>query len=96
MMIRAFCALLCLSTLSSCNTSSAGNLLMAPFKLGKGILNMAGRTLGRVVEADSQAPNPETEALPKPHTRLPEQRGAGANAQTAAQVVIMADEEPST
>lgn len=95
MMIRAFCALLCLSTLSSCNTSSAGNLLMAPFKLGKGILNTAGRTLGRVVEADSQAPNPETEALPKPHTRLPVERKANATAQTAAQVGLKIDEAPS-
>jgi hypothetical protein len=94
MIIRALFALLCLFVLSSCNTSSAGRLLMMPVNLGKGLLNTAGRTLGRVVEADSQAP--DAEALPKPHTRLPVQRKTEVITQSAAPMVMRVDETPST
>ena len=91
MMIRALCALLCLSLLSSCNASSAGRMLMMPVNLGKGLLNTAGRTLGRVVETDSQAPKPETEALPKPHSRLPTEREPG----TPEALAVVADRQAS-
>lgn len=94
-MIRALCALLCLSLLSSCDTSSASKLLMMPVNLGKGLLNTAGRTLGRVVEADSQAPDPGQEAMPKPHTRLPLPRDAGTKTEEASPVVMTARASPS-
>ena len=68
---------------------------MMPVNLGKGLLNTAGRTLGRVVEADSQTPEPEQEAMPKPHTRLPLPRKAGMKTEGASPVVMTAQASPS-
>jgi len=94
-MIRVICALLCLLVLPSCNTSSAGNLLMMPLKLGNGILKTATRTLGRMAEADSQAPNPEPEAMPKPHTRLPTQ-SKPATSEAPSRLAATLSASPST
>jgi len=95
-MIRVFCTLLCLSVLPSCDTASAGKLLMMPVNLGKGLLNTAGRTLGRVVEADSRAPNAEVETMPKPHQRLTQPRTAESASKAASRVAMTTGEAPST
>ena len=92
-MIRVFCALLCLSFLSSCNSASAGNLLMMPVNLGTSILKTATRTLGRVAEADSQAP--QSSELPKPHTRLPTQ-SKPATSEAPSRLASTLSASPST